>query len=144
VGDPEERRHRPAPRRSRPTWGEFLKAQAEGILACDFSSVETITPERAADFKFLVRDRDRKFTAASDEVFRAEGIRVLPTAPQAPRMNAIMERRVGSVRREIPGGITVASHGASTRSMTRSSNASKATLGNPFSWTSAPPSNWTR
>ncbi len=36
-----------------------------------------------------------------DEVFRAEGIRIVLTAPQAPRMNAIMERWVGSVRREV-------------------------------------------
>ena len=36
----------PAPRRSGPTWGEFRKAQAEGILACDFFSVETITLAR--------------------------------------------------------------------------------------------------
>jgi putative transposase len=33
----------PAPRRSGLTWSEFLKAQAAGILACDFFSVETIT-----------------------------------------------------------------------------------------------------
>jgi putative transposase len=57
--------------------------------------------ERAGDFKFLIRDRDAKFTAMFDEVFDAEGIRVLLTAPQAPRMNAIMERWVGSVRREM-------------------------------------------
>ena len=36
-----------------------------------------------------------------DEVFRAEGIRVVLTAPQPPRMNAIMERWAGSVRREL-------------------------------------------
>jgi hypothetical protein len=36
----------PAPRRSGPTWGEFLKAQAAGIVACDFFSVETITLAR--------------------------------------------------------------------------------------------------
>jgi hypothetical protein len=36
----------PAPRRSGPTWSEFLKAQAAGILACDFFSVETITLAR--------------------------------------------------------------------------------------------------
>jgi putative transposase len=32
----------PAPRRSGPTWAQFLKAQASGILACDFFSVETV------------------------------------------------------------------------------------------------------
>ena len=57
--------------------------------------------ERAGSFKFIIRDRDGKFTALFDEVFRAEGIRVVLTAPQAPRMNAIMECWVGSVRREI-------------------------------------------
>jgi hypothetical protein len=56
--------------------------------------------ERAGSFKFLLRDQDGKFTALFDEVFPAEGIRIVLTAPQAPRMNAIMERWVGSVRRE--------------------------------------------
>jgi len=32
----------PAPRRAGPTWTEFLRSQAEGILACDFFTVETI------------------------------------------------------------------------------------------------------
>ncbi len=32
----------PAPRRSGPTWSEFLRAQAKGILACDFLTVETL------------------------------------------------------------------------------------------------------
>ena len=49
----------------------------------------------------MIRDHDAKFTAIFDEVFRAEGIRVLLTAPQAPQMNAIMECQVGSVRREL-------------------------------------------
>lgn len=57
--------------------------------------------DRAADVKFLIRDRDAKFTAMFDDVFRAEGIRIMLTASQAPRMNAIMERWVGSVRREL-------------------------------------------
>ncbi|MFG1710822.1 integrase core domain-containing protein [Nonomuraea sp. M3C6] len=42
-----------------------------------------------------------------DEVFKTQGIRVVLTAPQAPRMNAIMERWVGSVRREILDRILV-------------------------------------
>jgi putative transposase len=49
----------------------------------------------------LIRDRDSKFTALFDEVFKTEGIRVLLAAPQAPGMNASMERWVGSVRREL-------------------------------------------
>jgi hypothetical protein len=57
--------------------------------------------DRADHFRFLIRDRDSKFTGLFDEVFKAEGIRVVLTAPQAPRMNAIMERWVGSVRREL-------------------------------------------
>jgi hypothetical protein len=47
--------------------------------------------ERVGAFKFLIRDRDSKFTALFYEVFRAEGIRIVRTAAQAPRMNAIME-----------------------------------------------------
>ncbi|MFF4622720.1 integrase core domain-containing protein [Nonomuraea jabiensis] len=57
--------------------------------------------DRIGDFRFLIRDRDSKFTALFDEVFRSAGIRVVLTAPQAPRMNAVMERWVGSVRREL-------------------------------------------
>jgi transposase InsO family protein len=57
--------------------------------------------DRADDFRFLIRDRDTKFTTQFDQVFTAEGIRIVHTAPQAPRMNAIMERWVGSVRREL-------------------------------------------
>lgn len=132
----------PVPRRSGPSWSQFLRTQAAGVLACDFCPADTITltrrycfaavehasrrvqvlgvtanptgawaapqarnltldrGDRAGGFRFLIRDRDSKFTAIFDEVFRAEGIRIVLTAPQAPRMNAIMERWAGSVRRE--------------------------------------------
>src|SRR3990170_3102304 len=112
----------PAPRRSGPSWSEFLRAQAEGILACDFFTVETaflktlyvlffieigsrrvhvtgaITnpdgtfvtqqarnlafdrEDARAPVRFLVRDRDHKFSRSFDEVFKTEGAKVILTS----------------------------------------------------------------
>lgn len=56
--------------------------------------------EAGRRFTHLIRDRDAKFTAAFDAVFDSIGIDVALTAPQAPRMNAIAERWIASVRRE--------------------------------------------
>jgi len=50
--------------------------------------------------RFLIHDRDPVFTSAFGEVFRAEGLRVITTLPRTPRMNAICERVIGTVRRE--------------------------------------------
>lgn len=50
--------------------------------------------------RFLVRDRDGKFTRDFDEVFRSEGIRVIRAPVRAPKAQAHAERWVGSVRRE--------------------------------------------
>ncbi|MFC5006749.1 integrase core domain-containing protein [Dactylosporangium cerinum] len=140
----------PAPRRTGPTWQQFLTAQAHTILACDFFTVDTVLlkriyvlffielatrqvhivgvaahptgawvtqqarnllldlDEHASRLRFLLRDRDTKFTAAFDVVFTAAGIDVLRTPPQAPKANAFAERWVGTVRRECTDRILIA------------------------------------
>jgi transposase InsO family protein len=132
----------PAPRRSGPTWREFLTAQAEGVIACDFVHIDLVDLRRmyplvflehgtrrlhvagvtahptaswtvqqarnlAAELgvrvnslRFLIRDRDAKYTGAFDAVFAADGIETVRTAPRAPRMNAHCERLIGTLRRE--------------------------------------------
>ena len=57
--------------------------------------------ERLEGIKFLVRERGPNFTASFDAVFQTGGTRILRTAVQAPRMNAICEQLVGTPRREI-------------------------------------------
>jgi transposase InsO family protein len=57
--------------------------------------------DRAAQFTFLIRDRDSKFTAVFDAVFASEAIRILRTPVRAPRANAIAERWIATVRREL-------------------------------------------
>jgi putative transposase len=115
----------PAPRRSGPSWRQFLTTQARGIFAIDFFHVDTVLlqrlyvlfvvehatrhihllgitthpsgawvaqqarnlvmnlGDRLATFKFLIRDRDTKFTSAFDAVFTSEVIRILHTPVRA-------------------------------------------------------------
>jgi putative transposase len=56
--------------------------------------------DRGPQPRFLVHDRDMKFSRAFDAIFRSEGIEIVRTPIQAPNANAYAERWVGSVRRE--------------------------------------------
>lgn len=133
----------PAPRRSGPTWQQFLTAQAEGIVACDLFHVDTVLLHRLYVFftvehatrrvrvlavtahptgqwlaqqarnvmmdledagrrvRFLIRDRDARFTPSFDAVFTSLDADVIKIPVRVPVANAICERFVGSIRREL-------------------------------------------
>jgi len=63
--------------------------------------------QRVASLKFLIRDRAGQFTGSFDAVFQAEAIRILASPPQAPRANAICERMIGTLRRELSGRLLI-------------------------------------
>jgi len=67
--------------------------------------------ERFEGIRFLIRDRGSNFTASFDAVFQAAGTRILRMAVRAPRMNAICERLVGSLRREVLDRVLILGEG---------------------------------
>jgi putative transposase len=73
--------------------GAWVAQQARNFL--------TDLDDRVAAFTVLIRDRDSKFTDAFDAVFASEGIRILRTPVRAPKANAIAERWIGTIRREL-------------------------------------------
>jgi putative transposase len=73
--------------------GEWTAQQARNLLM-DLG-------EQAHRVKFMIRDRGPDFTAASDAVLAAAGIRTVLCNVATPRMNAIAERWIGGCRREL-------------------------------------------
>jgi putative transposase len=72
--------------------GLWVAQQARNLLVA--------LDDRAAAFRFLIRDRDTKFTRAFDDVWRSTGAEIICTPIRAPNANAIAERWIGTVRRE--------------------------------------------
>ncbi len=72
--------------------GEWVTQQAHNLMIA--------LGEQADSFRFLVRDRDTKFTASFDAVFADAGIAVVRSPPHAPKANAYAERWVSTIRRE--------------------------------------------
>jgi putative transposase len=63
-------------------------------------NLQMLFTDRKQPFRFLLHDRDSKFSGAFDEVFRTEGLKIIRTPIRAPNANAYAERWVGTVRRE--------------------------------------------
>jgi putative transposase len=76
--------------------GDWTAQQARN-LALDLGA-------RFEDIRFLIRDHGSNFTRSFDAVFQAAGTTILRTAVQAPRMNAICERLIGTLRRDYSTG----------------------------------------
>jgi hypothetical protein len=74
--------------------------------------------ERGGGFKFLIRDRDTRFAEGFDAVFAGEDIRILTSPPRAPKSNAICERVIGELRRELLDRILIVNEEHLRRTLT--------------------------
>jgi putative transposase len=66
-------------------------------------------PERPRPIRFLIHDRDSKFSQAFDDVFKSEGVEIIRTPFRAPNANAFAERWVGTIRRDCLDWLLIAS-----------------------------------
>src|SRR5258706_8554366 len=88
-----------------------ITAHPTGAWVTQARNVLMDRDESAGRFRFLVRDRDAKFTTAFDAVFAAAGTQPLKIPPRAPKANAYAERWVRTVRTECLDWILVWSRG---------------------------------
>jgi len=106
----------PGAQRRREGRGDTGAAARGRGLAPTGPTAEAGLGERAGRFKFLLRNRDSKFTAAFDEVLAGNGTRVIKTPVRSPRANAFAERFVGTLRRECLDHLLILGSGIYARS----------------------------